>query len=54
MGRQCTCTTGCHHPRKPMIQYSETAEHDRDAATYWIPAGASHRARQRRDPVAGM
>src|SRR6266567_7172437 len=24
------------------------------AGDYWIPAGACHRARQRRDPLAGM
>jgi len=32
-----------------MIQYAAV-----QAGDYWTPAGACHRARQRRDPLAGM
>src|SRR5438034_4996385 len=33
---------------------SRAARLSRGAAAYWIPAGACHRARRRRDPVVGM
>jgi hypothetical protein len=44
----------CHHPRKRVIQYSrdDRAQTEKPRRT-GSPAGACHRARRRRDPVAG-
>jgi len=53
----CACarnTLSCHHPRKRVIQYSRDVSDgiERPRRTGYL-AGACHRARQRRDPMAG-
>jgi len=40
-------------PAKAVIQYPGALVIEREAAAYWVPAGACHRARRRRDPVGG-
>src|ERR1700721_1955257 len=41
-------------PRGAVSSIPEKSIMNREAAAYWILAGACHRARRRRDPVAGM
>jgi hypothetical protein len=54
VSRQPACTLSRHRPRRRAIQYSRDASDriERPRRTGY-PAGACHRARRRRDPVAG-
>ena len=40
-------------PRRWMIQFFAALMFNSGATQYWVPAGARHRARRRRDPVGG-
>ena len=52
--RSCGCDPNRYHPRRRVNQYSrDTSDRIEKSRRTGCPAGACHRARRRRDPVAG-